>query len=201
MTAFVLGNGVSRTAVNLETLRQFGKLYGCNALYRTFRPDVLVATDRGMAREIEESGYAQHWPFYTRRPLPRSGAQIIDRPYYGFSSGPVAIALAAKDKHDPVVLLGFDLGPDSNGRFNNIYAGTENYKPQGSEPTFTGNWTRQITRLMKEFHKQTFIRIMGATSCPIAAFETVPNFQHMDILDFLASINNQKEIEWLRTKE
>ena len=42
-TAFVLGNGVSRKEIDLESLRKWGKTYGCNALYRDFAPDVLVA--------------------------------------------------------------------------------------------------------------------------------------------------------------
>jgi hypothetical protein len=64
--AFVLGNGVSRRGIDLEQLRLYGKIYGCNALYREFTPDVLVATDRPIATAIQESGYAQHNEFYTR---------------------------------------------------------------------------------------------------------------------------------------
>ena len=43
--AFVIGNGQSRSHFNLNTLRGKGTIYGCNALYRDFMPDVLVATD------------------------------------------------------------------------------------------------------------------------------------------------------------
>mgnify|MGYP003348041320 FL=1 len=38
--AFVIGNGVSRLGVPLATLNTYGKIYGCNALYREFEPDV-----------------------------------------------------------------------------------------------------------------------------------------------------------------
>jgi hypothetical protein len=31
-TAFVLGNGVRRQGLDLETLKKYGKIYGCNAL-------------------------------------------------------------------------------------------------------------------------------------------------------------------------
>ena len=41
--AFVLGNGVSRQQVDLENLKHFGPIYGCNALYRDFTPTALVA--------------------------------------------------------------------------------------------------------------------------------------------------------------
>ena len=43
---FCVGNGESRRNVNLEVLRKFGKIYGCNAMYRDFTPDVLVAVDQ-----------------------------------------------------------------------------------------------------------------------------------------------------------
>ena len=54
---FCIGNGKSRKDFNLEKLRPYGKIYGCNALYRTFTPDVLTAVDHGIMHEIYHSGY------------------------------------------------------------------------------------------------------------------------------------------------
>jgi len=54
---FCIGNGTSRKDFNLEKLRPHGKIYGCNALYRTFTPDVLTAVDHGIMHEIYHSGY------------------------------------------------------------------------------------------------------------------------------------------------
>jgi hypothetical protein len=54
---FCIGNGQSRKDFNLEKLRPHGKIYGCNALYRTFTPDVLTAVDHGIMHEIYHSGY------------------------------------------------------------------------------------------------------------------------------------------------
>ena len=54
---FCIGNGTSRKDFNLEKLRPHGKIYGCNALYRTFTPDVLSAVDHGIMHEIYHSGY------------------------------------------------------------------------------------------------------------------------------------------------
>ena len=56
---FCIGNGESRKHLDLETLRPYGKIYGCNALYRDFTPDVLVAVDHGICHEIYNSGYCQ----------------------------------------------------------------------------------------------------------------------------------------------
>ena len=56
---FCIGNGESRKNFDLETLRPHGKIYGCNALYRDFTPDVITAVDMGIMHEIYNSGYAQ----------------------------------------------------------------------------------------------------------------------------------------------
>ena len=74
--AFVIGNGLSRVGFDLNTLRGKGTIYGCNALYRDFMPDVLIATDDKIREEIELSEFnpdvleniPAKIPFYTRRP-------------------------------------------------------------------------------------------------------------------------------------
>ena len=193
MTAFVLGNGVSRRDLDLDHLAARAPVYGCNALYRTFTPQVLVATDQHIARAIQETGYARDHRFYTRRPLPRWGALAVPREYFGFSSGPIAVSLAARDGHDPIYLLGFDMGPEHEGCFNNMYAGTEFYKPQRSQPTFTGNWVRQMRRVMTDHANHEFVRVQGATTADIPELDTVPNLRHITISDFLLSINTPEE--------
>ena len=52
--AFVLGNGTSRKNLDLEKLKSKGKIYGCNALYREFTPDYLIAVDVKMILEINQ---------------------------------------------------------------------------------------------------------------------------------------------------
>lgn len=193
MAAFVLGNGVSRQAVDIDQLRKQGMVYGCNALYRSHDVDVLVATDQHIARAIQESGYSLRNKFFTRRPLPRLNAQTVPKEYFGFSSGPIAAALAGKDGHDPIYLLGFDLGPDKKGRFNNIYAGTQYYKPVNSEPTFVGNWVKQLQRIMIDHASQLFVRVAGCETADISDLHSVKNLQTMPMAEFLTSINICKE--------
>lgn len=193
MAAFVLGNGISRQAVDLMDLQRRGPVYGCNALYRTYSPTVLVATDAPIAGAIQDSGYARGRRFHTRRPRPESGALPVPQQYFGFSSGPIAVALAAIDRQDPIYLLGFDLGPDQQGKFNNVYAGTEFYKRIGDRPTFTGNWVRQIVRVVNDFPNQQFIRVMGTTSAVILDFDRTQNIRSMAMQDFLTSINKVEE--------
>jgi hypothetical protein len=55
---FCIGNGESRKDFDLNKLKPYGKIYGCNALYRSFTPDVLVAVDGGIIHEIYHSGYS-----------------------------------------------------------------------------------------------------------------------------------------------
>lgn len=189
MTAFVLGNGLSRLEVNLDALRKQGKIYGCNALYRTFAPHVLVATDTPIAHEIQNSGYSKQNTFYTRRPLKESGALVVPKPYFGYSSGPIAVALAAIDANDPIYLIGFDMGPNETGRFNNVFAGTEHYKAVGADPTFTGNWVKQLKKVMQDYHGRQFYRVVGKTTARIPDLENVTNLAHMPVADFLAQVN------------
>jgi len=192
--AFVLGNGVSRLEVDLTTLKQEGKVYGCNALYRTFAPDVLVSTDTPIATAIQQSGYAEKHRMYTRKPIAGLGAHRVPQPYFGYSSGPIAAALAAQDQNIAVYLVGFDMGPVGHNQFNNVYADTEFYKKSSARPTFSGNWARQLVQVMKDFPKTNFFRVKGATTAEILEFNGVPNLVTMPMQDFLNRLNNTKDL-------
>lgn len=192
--AFVLGNGISRLAVDLSVLKQRGTVYGCNALYREFAPDVLISTDKGIAHAIQQSGYAKEHVMYTRKPLPGLAARSVPQNYFGFSSGPIAVGIAAIDRHLAVYLIGFDMGPTLSNRFNNVYADTEFYKKSSSNPTFTGNWVRQIVTVCRDFPTTSFHRVVGDTTADIAELRGIKNMRHMPMSDFLHRINNIKDL-------
>ena len=189
--AFVLGNGISRQHLNLAHLKNCGMIYGCNALYREFTPDVLVATDRPISEAIQHAGYALANKFYTRRPLPELGALKVRSEYHGYSSGPNAVALAAQDHHH-VYLLGFDMGPTQHKGFNNIYADTEFYKKSSANPTFTGNWVTQLKSIMKSFSNTNFFRIVGNTTAETRDLLGVPNLAHVQMADFQNRLNTKQ---------
>jgi hypothetical protein len=191
--AFVLGNGISRKTIAPASLQPLGKIYGCNALYREFAPDVLVATDRPIATAIQESGYAQNNIFYTRRPIEGLGARAVPKAYFGYSSGPIATAVAALDGHRHIYLLGFDMGPDKNQQFNNVYAGTEFYKMPTAMPTFTGNWIKQLIQIVQDFPQTNFVRIHGTTTAEIAQFATMPNLKSMPLAEFSNQLTPQTQ--------
>ena len=194
MTAFVLGNGQSRAPVDVKQLMLLGRVYGCNALYRSHRPHVLVSTDRPISEEIQRSGYAHEHRFYTRRPMPGLGALAVPEQYFGFSSGPLAMAVAAIDRNAEIFLLGFDMGPSKTGKFNNLYADTPYYKKSQDAPTYTGNWSRQIQKICQDFPKVQFVRIHGDTTADIAEFDKLPNLQKMLFSDFVSLINKPKDL-------
>jgi hypothetical protein len=192
--AFVLGNGRSRLAANLHDLRPRGMIYGCNALYREFAPDVLVSTDRPISERIQQEGYALANRMYTRKPMAGRGALVVPQDYYGFSSGPIAVAQAALDGNCVIYMLGFDLGPLPSNGFNNVYADTEFYKKSSAKPTFTGNWIRQLSQIMKKFPNTRFVRVTGDTTATITEFANVHNHCSMAMVEFLDRINNLKDL-------
>jgi hypothetical protein len=192
--AFVLGNGVSRQEVSLPALQERGAVYGCNALYREFTPNVLIATDRPIATAIQESGYSAQHRFYTRRPLPGLGAHPVPKLYFGFSSGPIAVGLAALDGNTCIYLLGFDMGPSTANTINNLYAGTEFYRKSSSPPTYTGNWIKQLSQIMQEYKLVQFVRVQGPTTAPVLQFDTMHNLNHVDLATFTDRINNKKDL-------
>lgn len=187
--SFVLGNGRSRLALDLNALRSYGKIYACNGIYREFTPDVLVATDRPIARAIEESGYAQKNVFYTRRPIAESGALSLKRPYQGYSSGPNAVALACYDNSTTVYMIGFDFGSPTP-YLNNIYADTEFYRSSRDKATFAGNWVKQLTQICRDFPRVNFARVMGKESIHIPEFANIPNLKSVQIVDFWNQLNS-----------
>ena len=50
--AYVIGNGTSRKNFDLNKLIDRGTIYACNAIYRDFIPNKLIAVDPKMIHEI-----------------------------------------------------------------------------------------------------------------------------------------------------
>jgi hypothetical protein len=121
--------------------------------------------------------------------MPDLGALVVPKEYYGFSSGPIATAIAAQDGFQRVYMLGFDMGPSSNGRFNNVYADTEFYKKSIDNPTFTGNWVKQILHVARAFPDTEFIRVFGDTTATIPEFSGQKNMSTLPMSAFLDVIN------------
>lgn len=195
---FVIGNGRSRLALDLNVLKGRGTIYGCNALYRDFTPDVLIATDAPMAEEIEKSGYPIDNVFYTRNPDNAGSARKIDI-NFGYSSGPIATSMAARNNHHPVYLIGFDF-VGLEGKINNVYAGTDCYKSSDAKETHFGNWINQFHNIFTvQFPQTRFIRVIADNDrFTPGAWSTLPNYSEMKIAEFKRSINNSS---WQKQNE
>jgi len=172
---FAIGNGKSREGIDLQRLRAYGLVAGCNRLYQEEEVDILVATDRQMSAEIEESRYGLTHDFWTRRPRPDYGARKLEKPEYGYSSGPAAVVKLCQRECKKIFLLGFDLGSADN-YVNNLYAGTAHYKTADMKPTFYGNWARQIQQTADRWSNNLFYRVIGNES-------TAYNFERTNIID------------------
>lgn len=191
-TAFVLGNGISRKGISGFWLKQHGKVYGCNALYREFTPDVLVATDTPIAKHIQSIGYSLTNRFHTRKPIEGSGALLVNPEFYRYSSGPNALGLAVNDWHTEIYMLGFDMGPTHDNKFNNIYANTDFYKPSDSQPTHTANWENQIKQIIFDNPQVKFYRVFGPTTKHIDGYDSLINLINLDLDSFINRINIKK---------
>jgi len=185
--AFVIGNGISRIGIPLQKLHYKGKLYGCNALYREYTPDVLVSTDQPIAEHIQRSGYSKNNRFYTRKPIIGLGGEVV--PYYKYSSGPNAVAIAIQDNHHQIYLVGFDMSGTEDKKFNNVYAGTEFYKPFDSIPTYPGNWENQLYEILEKNQNSNIIRVVGNTSLVETKMDKLKNYSIIEMSKFLNMIN------------
>lgn len=135
-TAIVIGNGINRQGFNLREFKKPSGLlgaktvqtYGCNALYRDFNPDFLVAVgNNGIVDEIADSGYTNNHIVYSSAiHLLEFPGKFYLIPYDVYAdAGTTAAYIAAFDEHKKIYLLGFD--GQEPGWNNNVYAGTKGY--------------------------------------------------------------------------
>lgn len=186
MHAFILGNGKSRLQIDPNELKKFGKVYACNRAYQEFTPDVLVSVDKPMAEEIQRFGYSEHHPHYTRPQNVLEGYKAIRiTKYEGYSSGPVALSIAAMEGARHLYMIGMDLGSDTD-KINNLYAGTDHYKQADAAPTAYSNWVNQIVQIMKDFPERKFYHVSPLF---IPDQFNRPNFETLTLSQFRTLIN------------
>ena len=121
---FLIGNGKSREHFDLERLRSIGTIIGCNAIYREFDPDILIAIDSKMLNEINKSGYDTTrtmiiTPHNRNVALPNS---FLWKSHRFNTSGAFAMRLVADVmRPERCYMLGMDGYP------GNMFDGTKNY--------------------------------------------------------------------------
>ena len=188
-----LETGAAASAFNQKNLDPHGTIYGCNALYRTFNPDYLIAVDVKMILEISKTGYQLNNQVWTNNSARFKDIQGLNffKPSLGWSSGPTALQLACTHGADEVFILGFDF-TGTETHFNNVYADTENYKRSTDHATYYGNWLRQTENVIKKHPHTKFYRlVLEKYHDPLWKFK---NFKHMQYSEFrrLMQVWNQK---------
>jgi len=142
-TAYIIGNGVSRSSFDLMNLKGKGKVFGCNALYRDYAeqdyalPDYLVAIDNPIIAEIEKSDFPKerflnppedekwepvelHW----KRSVAPGWSPARPRSNAGMN----AIQEAIKKGYTTIFIFGFDfLAVSEDVATSNVYDGTACY--------------------------------------------------------------------------
>lgn len=178
--AFVLGNGRSRLNITPEKLKSYGTIYGCNALYREFAPDFLIAVDTKMIIEICESRYQitnQVWTNRNKQFEKYSNLNFFERSR-GWSSGPTALLKSCMDGNRNVFILGFDYY-GLNNKVNNVYSDTRNYKKSFENATYYGNWLKQTIAVTNEFPHINFYRVIDENTKKIKEFESINNLKEI----------------------
>ena len=197
--AVVVGNGNSRKDFNLQLIsdHQGGLLatdklqtYGCNAVYRDFAPNFLVAVGDEIIQEIAESGYADNNIVYTNAGalLDHPGKVYLTPQNLSYDSGALAAYMACFDGHTKVFLIGFDQYDNQHqhdgSSYNNIYSGTRGYLQ--NDQTQNGKFfSMTLQNVVKAYSDVEFVRVMPEKTWWIPSeLEPLPNFRQINYNEF-----------------
>lgn len=162
----VIGNGESRTNINIQQLVKNNFTVACNAFHRDHSPDVLICCDRDTAYEalkntkipntkivVREDFYLNNKDRFHNRyleivpSLPAVSEHRQDQPEH-WGSGTYAALYAARQNPKEIYLIGFDLY-GRKGLVNNIYKGTEHYSPATAQSVDPSYWIYQLSVVFK----------------------------------------------------
>ena len=182
---FAIGNGESRKSIDLKELRPHGIIYGCNALYRDFTPDALIAVDQLMKSEIRKTSYLVKNKGYFKDGTDESepglsyrlaqslkikekiinNNDVIAKKFpddvfrLGYASGPASVLIACiEEEPNEVYLIGHDLYSTTD-QFNNVYKDTENYLESNTPPCPPDNWIIQLRWSFNDFNTIQFYKV------------------------------------------
>ncbi len=167
MTKFVTitGNGESRLGFDLQPLKKFSTVVGCNAQFRDYNFDYFVCADRHMCQEAVNTVGKQTiiytrdkwadmfamWPNVKKLPaLPYEGDKRQDEPFH-WGTGPFAGVVATSFKPKAIFMLGFDLYPlpgADQKKDNNIYRDSKGYT-YIKRPVDPSYWIHQFGKLFE----------------------------------------------------
>ena len=194
--AIVIGNGVSRKEFPLHVLKQHQdrnvgqktfRTYGCNALYRDFTPNFLIAVGDKIAEEISQTRYTHdnivYAPASITTKYPGEFYLIPQDP--GWNSGAVATYMACFDGHKIVYLFGFD-GIEGPNASLNIYDGTPGYDVAPSYGYSEDYWVKAMLDVFNTYNDVEFIRVMPTEQSRMPEeWKYVTNLRQISVRDFV----------------
>lgn len=161
----VIGNGESRSSIDLIKLKNTVTLIGCNAIHRDINVDHLICCDHRMVQEVVTRKKSKRiLNIYTRERNQRDYGKLHknerikllpDLPYCGtlkpdqpehWGSGPYAVLLAAHLNFKNILMLGFDLYGKSH-LVNNVYKNTNNYLQEDKPAVDPSYWIYQMRKV------------------------------------------------------
>ena len=165
--AFVLGNGESRRGIDIDDLKEKGKVWSnYNAHYgknqkildhvNWFKPSLGWSSGPTALRFALEQGFKEIY--------------ILGFDYQGHAQS----------------------GKNQGHRFNNIFKDTRNYKKSNEMATFHGNWLNQTKRCVQDFPDVKFHRVIPTgwfIPKDLQGKFTKGNIDHPSISEFLAKFN------------
>ena len=199
--AFVLGNGESRKGIDIDNLKKHGTVFACNGVYRTDKPDFLIAVDPKMVLEIAESDYLLQNKVYSnfnaqynKNPKILENVQWF-KPSLGWSSGPTALRMACDHGFKEIYILGFDYqglsegGKNNRFKVNNLFKDSRNYKKGNEQATFFGNWMNQTKKCLQDFKDVQFHRVIPTGWYQPKDLAWKGNIDHPSTEEFLDKFN------------
>jgi len=166
--AFCIGNGESRRDFDVNALKQYGTLYGANAVFRDTTVDHLICCDRRMAMETVSAKYEgtvytrEDWysffPYDNFKQLPALPWTETDKWTQSFhmGSGLHAVNIALHNSADVVVVIGHDFWGNGSSH-NNIYKGTENYADLVAPAVDPSFWIKQFVMFFAAYPDKQFV--------------------------------------------
>lgn len=192
--AVVIGNSPTRLEFDLQNLKKFSGLlgadtlqsYGCNALYRDYAPDFLVAVGNEITKELASSEYIKNNIVYTSAihllEYPNKFYLIPYNPYA--DAGTTAAYIACFDGHKKIYLLGFN-EQDAPGQNFNVYAGTNGYDHLNTE-ILSDKWVQNRLELFTLYNDVDFAWVTpyGRSTVP-ESHKYCTNFRQISLRDFV----------------
>ena len=192
--AVIIGNGPSRLEFDMRAVFEHRggllgattvQTYGCNALYRDYTPDFLIARGNNIIDELASSDYVNNNIVYTSSidvlRYPDKFYLIPVDPYT--DAGTTAAYIAAFDGHKTIFLLGFD-NQDSPGFNYNVYSGTAGY--DSNTTTSDQKWIADRVMLINTYNDVDFVWVTnsGRWTMP-EAWKTLINFRQISFKEFV----------------